>query len=193
MKRNPVFAVALGAGLFLAVASPLRAQTSDPGARSGQELARENAALRRQNAELRERLRRLEASAKASSSRPEQQSNPDAAMAASLPVKGPRAHPAAPPQASGYIEVYTGGAWTKDSVDNPLFTVNPEYDGWVLGAAGRGNLWVTPNISTQLDLQAEGTQYRVPSELLGPGFSGHFSTLAYLVGAHINWRDPRTG
>ena len=78
---------------------------------------------------------------------------------ASMPVKGPVAQPAAFPQASGYIEAYTGGTWLADSIQNPFLPSNDlKTNGWVLGGAGRGNWWVTRNISSQLAIQAEGTR-----------------------------------
>ena len=83
-----------------------------------------------------------------------------------LPVEGAAARPAGPPQASGYIEAHTGAAWSKDSV-NGLFTAGDlNCGGWVLGAAGRGNVWASSNTSIHLDAQAEGTQYRFPSSVL---------------------------
>ena len=113
---------------------------------------------------------------------------------ASMPVKGPVAQPAAFPQASGYIEAYTGGTWLDDSIQNPFLPSNDlKTNGWVLGGAGRGNWWVTRNINTQLDIQAEGTRYTVPSNMLVAGFSGTYSTLSYLAAAHVNWRDSQTG
>ena len=87
-----------------------------------------------------------------------------------------------------------GGAWAEDLPQN-VFTTLPQlkYNGWVLGGAGRGNWWATPNISTQFDIQAEGTRYAIPSNQLAPGFAGNFSTLSYLAGGHVNWRDSQTG
>jgi len=115
------------------------------------------------------------------------------ALAADLAVKAPVRQPAAPPQASGYIEAYSGLAWSEDSVQNTFFPNDSKYNGWPLGGAGRGNWWVVPNASIQLDAQAEGTQSSIPSDQLAPGFSGKFSTLSYLIGGHVNFRDQRTG
>jgi len=116
------------------------------------------------------------------------------AFAADLPVKAPIAQPAAPASVGGYIEAYTAAAWDKDTFQNPVFGPNnATYHGWVLGGAGRGNWWATPSVSLQLDAQAEGTQYTVPSNLLAPGFNGHFSTLDYLIAGHVNWRNQQTG
>ena len=55
----------------------------------------------------------------------------------------------------------------------------------MLGGAGRGNYWVGPNMSIQLDVQAEGTSYDT-------GFSSisNASALDYLIGGHVSWRDP---
>jgi hypothetical protein len=97
------------------------------------------------------------------------------------------------PQASGYVEVYGGWARSKESVtfcDTGLcesFTEKPH--GWVLGGAGRGNYWFTPGFSTQVDVQAEGTSYRVSDGLS----SGHISAHSYLVGGHASWRDSQRG
>jgi Chaperone of endosialidase len=101
---------------------------------------------------------------------------------------------ATPPVASGYIEAYTGGAWSEDSIANPFLMLGSEkYNGWTLGVAGRGNWWLTPNVSAQFDAQADGTQYKVPSDQLPSFLSANFSTLSYLIGGHVNWRDPRIG
>ena len=154
-------------------------------------LKRENARLRAENAALRKHAVQRDSARLNTATTP--QGGP-LAMATGMPVKGPVVQPAATPQVSGYIEAYTGGAWTKDSSQNIFFTrADSEYNGWVLGGAGRGNWWAAPNISTQFDIQAEGTQYAIPSNLLNPGFSGRFSTLSYLVGGHVNWRDSQTG
>ena len=121
-----------------------------------------------------------------------------AANAADLPIKAPAMMPASTPQASGYVEMYTGGSWLDDAIlANPFFftPVTTRFDGWPIGGAGRGNWWATPNVSVQMDVQAEGTQYKIPSELLifSPALSGHFSSLSYLVGGHANYRNPQTG
>jgi hypothetical protein len=197
MKTISILAASACIGLFLANSDPLAAQTAQPSAKSDQDLAKENAALRRQNAELLNRLRRLETQKGApatASGTAHPQSPATSAMAASFPVKAPLAARQTTPAASGYIEVYTGGAWTKDSANFTFGdTADETFNGWVLGGAGRGNWWITPNVSAQFDAQAEGTQYKIPDDFLEPGFSGHFSTLNYLIGAHANWRDPSTG
>jgi hypothetical protein len=80
-------------------------------------------------------------------------------------------------QATGYVEVFTGWASTKaDGSDR--------FDGWALGGAGRGNYWVNPGMSVQVDAQAEGTSY-------DDNRGGHFSTQSYLVGGHWSWRNPQ--
>jgi hypothetical protein len=116
------------------------------------------------------------------------------AGAADLPVKTPAA--VLPPQASGYVEVYMGGSWLEDTIPaNPFFFTpgTTKFSGWPIGGAGRGNWWATKDFSVQLDVQAEGTQYKVPPEFLDPGFTGRFSTLSYLVGGHANYRNSQTG
>lgn len=118
------------------------------------------------------------------------------AIAADLPVKSPAAQPLAPAQASGYVEVYTGGSWLDDTIaTNPFFFTpgTSRFDGWPIGGAARGNWWATNNVSLQLDGQAEGTRYDVPSSFFIPGFSARFSTLSYLVGGHANYRNSQTG
>ena len=207
MKKLSILATAFlaGMGLLLAGPAPLLAQTIELSAKTDQELAKENAALERQNQEILARIRRLEAleakgkagTAAGAATKANAGAAPHksvtTSMAADYPVKAAVAQSAAPPQASGYIEAYTGGAWSKDSVSNPFDSIELKYNGWVLGGAGRGNLWLAPNFSAQLDAQAEGTQYDVPGNLFTSGVSGRFSTLSYLVAGHANWRDPRTG
>jgi hypothetical protein len=80
-------------------------------------------------------------------------------------------------QATGYVEVYTGWASTRATDDG--FT--ERFSGWVLGGAGRGNYWISHDVSVQVDAQAEGTSYDFPG-------TGHFSTHSYLVGGHWSWR-----
>jgi hypothetical protein len=84
-------------------------------------------------------------------------------------------------QATGYVEVYTGWANTK----NTDFGETVRFNGWALGGAGRGNYWVSRDMSVQVDAQAEGTSY---DSAIG---SGHFSTHSYLVGGHWSWRNPQ--
>jgi hypothetical protein len=119
------------------------------------------------------------------------------AFAADLPVKAQVASPVLP-QASGYIEVYSGGSWLDNLNEaNPaIFSTGTtsRYDGWPIGGAGRGNWWATKSFSIQMDAQAEGTQYTVPREVIfDPLLSSKFSTLSYIVGGHANWRDSQTG
>jgi hypothetical protein len=91
-------------------------------------------------------------------------------------------------QATGYVEVYSGWAGTRvrETVcaafceqDDP-FRLN----GWALGGAGRGNYWITRNVSVQVDAQAEGTSYDNP-------FGSRFSNHSYLIGGHWSWRNPQ--
>jgi hypothetical protein len=84
-------------------------------------------------------------------------------------------------QATGYVEVYTGWARTTNEDFGDQFRFN----GWALGGAGRGNYWVSRDMSVQVDAQGEGTSYDIPRE------SGHFSTHSYLVGGHWSWRNPQ--
>jgi hypothetical protein len=81
-------------------------------------------------------------------------------------------------QATGYVEVYTGWASTT------LFG-SERFDGWALGGAGRGNYWVSRDMSVQVDAQAEGTSH----DIAGDGV--HISTHSYLVGGHLSWRNPQ--
>src|SRR5262245_39159088 len=83
-------------------------------------------------------------------------------------------------QATGYVEVYSG--WARTEAEN--FGRKDSFDGWALGGAGRGNYWVNPGMSIQVDAQAEGTSY-------DDGRFGHFSTHSYLVGGHWSWRNPQ--
>jgi hypothetical protein len=100
--------------------------------------------------------------------------------------------PAPPPQASGYVEVYTGWAETQNTTTEvspgSSFVDDDKMRGWPLGGAGRASYWFTPNTSVQIDAQAEGTSYG--REGTAPG---HISTLSYLVAAHLNVRDSKMG
>jgi hypothetical protein len=105
--------------------------------------------------------------------------------------------PPAPPQASGYVEAYSGWASTENfrsvcdfptGLPSSCDVSDDKFNGWALGGAGRANYWFWPNASLQVDAQAEGTSYQKPGT-----DPGHFSTLAYLVAAHINARDSQRG
>jgi hypothetical protein len=84
-------------------------------------------------------------------------------------------------QATGYVEVYTG--WARTRAED--FGEPARFNGWALGGAGRGNYWVSRDMSVQVDAQAEGTSYDFP------GGGGHFSSHSYLVGGHWSWRNPQ--
>src|SRR5262245_27203763 len=84
-------------------------------------------------------------------------------------------------QATGYVEVYSG--WARTEGEN--FGVQDRVNGWALGGAGRGNYWVNPGMSVQVDAQAEGTSYDEGR------FRDRFSTHSYLVGGHWSWRNPQ--
>jgi len=105
-------------------------------------------------------------------------------------LKAPTSEPMQ--QATGYIELYTGWASTRSTSTecSPCDSLSVRYNGWALGGAGRGNYWVSRDVSLQLDAQAEGTSYDVPSGF-GPFSGGHFSTHSYLVGGHVSWRQPK--
>lgn len=107
------------------------------------------------------------------------------ANAADMPVK---ARPALPvmDQASGYVEVY--GGWARTEF-NSVFGPSERETGFALGGAGRGNYWLNPNMSIQLDAQAEGTSYRVN---VGPT-SIDASNHSYLIAGHMNWRNSQSG
>jgi opacity protein-like surface antigen len=82
-------------------------------------------------------------------------------------------------QATGYVEVYSG--WARTESEN--FGERDRFNGWALGGAGRGNYWVSRDMSVQVDAQAEGTSY--------DDRYGRFSTHSYLVGGHWSWRNPQ--
>jgi hypothetical protein len=84
-------------------------------------------------------------------------------------------------QATGYVEVYTG--WASTRSEN--FGDSERFNGWALGGAGRGNYWMSRDMSVQVDAQAEGTSYDFPRG------GGNFSTHSYLVGGHVSWRNPQ--
>jgi hypothetical protein len=95
-------------------------------------------------------------------------------------------------QVSGYVEVFGGWASLRirETICDPgCDSFSDRFNGWVLGGAGRANYWLNPNISMQLDAQAEGTSYRTSG---GP-FSTTISQHSFLIGGHINRRDPQRG
>jgi len=116
-----------------------------------------------------------------------------AAQAADMrPVlKAPSSAPAAEQQATGYVEVYGGWASTKLSENECFYGVcysdSVRFNGWALGGAGRGNYWVSRDMSLQVDAQAEGTSYDANDR--GP--DSRFSTHSFLIGGHWSWRNPQ--
>jgi hypothetical protein len=116
------------------------------------------------------------------------------ANAADMPVKAPAPVPVAQQLVSGYLEVYGGWASTKfrHTLCNPgpvCFQDNWDFNGWVLGGAGRANVWLGSVMSMQLDAQAEGTQYKNDHPFFRPQISNH----SYLIGGHANFRNAQTG
>jgi hypothetical protein len=110
-----------------------------------------------------------------------------AAQAADMqPVlKAPPPAAAVEQQATGYVEVYGGWASSKLNSCEYGYCDSFRFNGWALGGAGRGNYWVTRDVSVQVDAQAEGTSYDANS------FSDRFSTHSYLIGGHWSWRNPQ--
>jgi hypothetical protein len=84
-------------------------------------------------------------------------------------------------QATGYVEVYSG--WARTEIEDR--NGSERFNGWALGGAGRGNYWVNPGMSVQVDAQAEGTSY--DDDRRGGNFSSH----SYLAGGHWSWRNPQ--
>ena len=101
-----------------------------------------------------------------------------AVRAADMPVKGPVAEPI--PGLSGYLELYTGGAWNHETE----FSGPEDTRAWVLGGAGRVNYWWSPHASVQFDVQGDGGNYR------GLGVTP-FSAHSYLIAAHASWRNQQ--
>lgn len=118
------------------------------------------------------------------------------ANAADMPVKAPAPLPVVQQQASGYVEVYGGWASTRIGASEcfaggACFDDSLRVNGWALGGAGRGNYWLAPNMSMQLDAQAEGVSHRIPNGPGGTNFNS--SSHSYLIGGHFNWRDSQRG
>jgi opacity protein-like surface antigen len=87
-------------------------------------------------------------------------------------------------QATGYVEIYSGWASTRETFcELGEGCETTRFNGWVLGGAGRGNYWISREVSVQVDAQAEGTSY----DFRGDRFSSH----SYLVGGHWSWRNPQ--
>ncbi len=105
-----------------------------------------------------------------------------AAQAADLPIMPTKALPVfePPPPLSGYLELYTGGAWNNES--EPGGSENSR--AWVLGGSGRVNYWWSQTISLQFDAQADGANYTGQSS--GPS---RFSAQSFLIGGHASWRN----
>jgi len=91
--------------------------------------------------------------------------------------------PEASQPVTGYVEVYTGWANTEVELCGGGRCVSSNSDGWVLGGAGRGNYWISPGMSLQVDAQGEGTSYKVGDERV--------SVTNTLIGGHLSWRNPQ--
>lgn len=112
MKKLFAGSVALVAAALIATSlSPIKAvAASSVDESSVDALKREISRLRQENAALRKRAAQQNSARSNTATTP--QGGP-LAMATGMPVKGRGAPPAAFPQASGYIEVYTGGLGPK--------------------------------------------------------------------------------
>src|SRR6185437_1855285 len=145
MKKLFAGSVALVVTALIATSlSPIKAvAASSVDESSVDALKKEISRLRQENAALRKRAAQQDSARSNTATTP--QGGP-LAMATGMPVKGRVAQPVALPHVSGYIEMYSGAAWSEDSVVNALFTNDFKYNGWVLGGAGRGNWWATENI-----------------------------------------------
>ena len=114
-----------------------------------------------------------------------------AAFAADMPVKAPLKK-ALPLGASGYLELFSG--WDQRRQTFSRFSEEDETDdGWLLGGAGRVNLWVNPTFSTQFDAQGEGTQFKIDSNFCSGNRPCDVSAHDYLIGGHFTYRDPMMG
>jgi hypothetical protein len=103
-----------------------------------------------------------------------------AADLGAMPTKAPLAEPV--PALSGYLELYTGGAWNHETETGE--TENSR--AWVIGGAGRVNYWWSRNASVQFDVQGDGASYT--GQTSGPT---RFSAHSELIGAHVNWRNEQ--
>jgi opacity protein-like surface antigen len=113
-----------------------------------------------------------------------------AAFAADLLVKAPAKK--APLGASGYLELYTGWENRQQTFSDPSFQ-NESDDGWLLGGAGRVNLWINPSFSVQFDAQGEGTQFTIDSSFCTGNHACNVSEHTYLLAGHATYRDPMLG
>jgi hypothetical protein len=105
----------------------------------------------------------------------------DAADLSAMPTKAPVVAP--PVALSGYLELYTGGAWNHETESGE--TENSR--AWVLGGAGRINYWWSPTASVQFDVQGDGGNYT--GQTTGPT---RFSAHSYLIGGHASWRNQHS-
>ncbi len=107
-----------------------------------------------------------------------------------MPVKAPPPEPSLAP--SGYIDLYMGGGRLRDTFCEVGFGCDLPVSntGWTVGGAGRGNWWLAPNVSLQLDAEARGAQFRLDTG--GCTTCGDkVSTTSYDIVGHLAWRDPR--
>lgn len=116
------------------------------------------------------------------------------ASAADMPVKAIPKSVASPSLAtSGYLELY--GGWERNHYTNSLESdLNENDNGWLLGGAGRANVWINPSFSMQFDAQGEGTQYQVESKWCNTSSQPcNYSAHGYLLTIHATWREAQRG
>jgi hypothetical protein len=84
------------------------------------------------------------------------------------------------------------GGWDRSKFTNSSDSdENETNDGWLVGGAGRVNLWINPSFSVQFDAQGEGTQFKVQN--CSGGVGCNYTNHGYLVAGHATWRDPQRG
>src|SRR5262249_21953143 len=69
------------------------------------------------------------------------------------PIAIPKVVAPAPSPVSGYVDIYGGWGWNHALDDGD--TENDNFG--VFGGNGAANLWLSPNTSVQLDVNAEGS------------------------------------
>jgi hypothetical protein len=86
------------------------------------------------------------------------------------------ATPSALPPVSGDVVVFGGGTQLTDYYDS-LYSMSPS----VFGGAARVNIWLAPNLSTQLDISADRSS--------GTANGYQYTDDALDLAGHLSWRD----
>lgn len=97
-----------------------------------------------------------------------------------------KAAPLARSPVSSYLEIALGTTSESGAQTFPFgFSNDFSTRGWTFLGAGRVNMWMAPNVSTQFDVWGSSTSWG-QSDFFGPAFN----TTNFAMGGHVSVREP---